>query len=164
VRGENVASNVVRNPAGLIASLRVEYEGGEGVIVLSDSDWKCANTETAGWNRYDFDDTAWANAMALADYGSGPWGTIHEDLGPYMRPYSAGVADGVRVVYLPAAKTVTMAHLKGGAQYSAYAWDPSTGKKTPLGDVQADANGVCRVPPPIAAGTDWLLVLRPRPR
>ena len=69
--GENALSVSVDNggpdpnPAGLIALVRVEFEQGAPLVVVTDSGWKAAAKPGAGWMTAGFDDQAWPSALAL---------------------------------------------------------------------------------------------------
>ncbi|MFD9077157.1 hypothetical protein, partial [Streptomyces lasiicapitis] len=62
------------NPGGLLIRFIVEYEGDTRELVTGQSGWRCADAEHDGWQRPDFDDSAWPAAKVLAPYGEGPWG------------------------------------------------------------------------------------------
>ncbi len=61
------------NPAGLLALLHVIQPGGEAQNSLTDASWKAVNTEQAGWETPDFDDSAWQPAKELGTAGMDPW-------------------------------------------------------------------------------------------
>lgn len=63
--------NTSQSPAGMIAQLAVAG----GPVVNTDATWKAAQSGPAGWEQPGFDDAAWVQAMAVAVYGSGPWGS-----------------------------------------------------------------------------------------
>jgi len=69
----NVPS-VPQNPAGWIASLRVQFDQGPPLVVLSDRLWKCSTTVEEGWETADFDSPQWVPAMELGKPGIAPWG------------------------------------------------------------------------------------------
>ncbi len=81
-RGENLLAASVQNdgpepnPAGLIAMLRVEFDQGEPIIVMSDSAWKSGREGGNGWSTADFKDSGWAAAQKLGPAGMQPWGAI----------------------------------------------------------------------------------------
>lgn len=62
-------------PAGFLAALQLRSADGTVRNVLTDGSWLSFNTEVNGWQRPDFDDTAWPVALVEAPYGSGPWGS-----------------------------------------------------------------------------------------
>ena len=80
--GENCLAIAAANgtdepsPAGLIGSLRVEFETGEPVVVRIDGTWKVLNREASGWETPGFDDAQWESARIVARYGQGPWGQL----------------------------------------------------------------------------------------
>ncbi|MBI2298581.1 MAG: DUF4038 domain-containing protein [Armatimonadetes bacterium] len=69
------------------------------------------------------------------------------------RPYAAGIADTVRVVYLPSRQPVTLHGLAG--EWRADRFDPVTGARTVLGP----ARGGVAIQPPEDADPDWVLLL-----
>jgi alpha-L-rhamnosidase len=73
VAATNVPS-VPQNPAGWIAALRVEFDHGPALVVLSDRDWKCSRTAADGWQTAGFASSQWVPAMELGNPGIAPWG------------------------------------------------------------------------------------------
>ena len=80
--GKNVLAASVKNegsdpnPAGFIALLRVEFDQGAPMVIVTDSSWKVANKSATAWKAADFDDAAWAAAQQLGPAGMAPWGEI----------------------------------------------------------------------------------------
>ncbi|MEU6642794.1 family 78 glycoside hydrolase catalytic domain [Saccharomonospora sp. NPDC046836] len=68
------STNDAGSPAGLIAVVRMTYVDGTTSTFTTGADWKAAMTVPAEFAQPAFDDSAWAEATALAQYGSGPWG------------------------------------------------------------------------------------------
>ena len=68
------AANARPSPAGLIASLRVEYSEGAPEIINSDAQWKCHSEKVKNWEAAALDETGWTRAKALGAYGMAPWG------------------------------------------------------------------------------------------
>jgi len=70
-----VASNVgdSPNPAGLIGAVRVEFEKGEPLTVVTDNQWVVTNKEASGWQGVSFQATGWVNAKSLGKCGMDPW-------------------------------------------------------------------------------------------
>jgi len=84
--GKNVLAVVAHNigdspnPAGLIARLKVLFASGEALALDTDDGWKCAASASGGWNTQAFEDSSWATARPLGEYGMAPWGiTGNED-------------------------------------------------------------------------------------
>lgn len=71
ILGENVKAG---SPAGLLA--QVVYGGAslETPPLLSGVDWRCAEKPPKGWTAADFNDSSWAKAIVIAEYGKGPAG------------------------------------------------------------------------------------------
>ena len=79
IAGTNAPSTTVapdKNPAGLIAVLKVEFDTGDPIVVLSDARWKTFDRETPNWEREGFDDSAWKAAAVSGPYGINPWGPV----------------------------------------------------------------------------------------
>jgi alpha-L-rhamnosidase len=80
--GTNVLAASVKNdgsepnPAGFIALLRVEFDQGAPLVVLTDPSWKTAKKSATGWKDAGFDDAGWAKAQKLGPAGMAPWGEI----------------------------------------------------------------------------------------
>ncbi len=63
-------------PAGVIARLTVEFEGGGTLAIPTDEQWKASDQETNGWNEISFDDSGWVAATNLGPAGMEPWGNV----------------------------------------------------------------------------------------
>ncbi|MFH1267439.1 MAG: hypothetical protein ABIK89_17080, partial [Planctomycetota bacterium] len=63
------------NPAGLIGSLRIEFNEGAPMTIPTDAEWRAADKLSPGWEKPDFDDSSWPAAQALGPNGIAPWGT-----------------------------------------------------------------------------------------
>jgi len=80
--GDNVLAAEVanhgkdNNPAGLILVLRIAFEKGEPMFIVTDEHWKSFNTIQAYWEKLDFDDSSWKSTKVLGDYGTQPWGEL----------------------------------------------------------------------------------------
>jgi alpha-L-rhamnosidase len=80
--GQNVLAASVKNggadpnPAGLIALLRVEFDQGEPLVVLTDSNWKAGKEGATGWKDAAFGEVGWSAAQKLGPAGMAPWGEI----------------------------------------------------------------------------------------
>ena len=77
----------------------------------------------------------------------------------FQVPYAAGVAGVVRVVYLPRATAVTVHRLEPDIHYTAYTFDPVSGRRAEVGPVRPDADGSWTASPPDGSEGDWVLVL-----
>jgi hypothetical protein len=157
--GENGAANVPANPAGLIARLEVELSGGRTLAFVSDATWRAAKTEVAGWDAPAFDDHSWPAATVAAQYGDPPWGKLETDVSGLSGAQAVGIADGVRIIYVPNPEPVTVSHLGAKGVFTASYFDPLNGARTKIGRVVADAAGTWTANPPPAAQEDWVLVL-----
>jgi alpha-L-rhamnosidase len=65
------AENTTESPAGVVAKLAVH----DGQTVVTDGAWRASRTGQAGWEQPGFDDSDWPAALAVASYGTGPWGS-----------------------------------------------------------------------------------------
>nr|MBA3776531.1 DUF4038 domain-containing protein [Betaproteobacteria bacterium] len=158
---ENVKSTGSANPAGFLASLDVRFTDGEALRIVSDASWRASKTESAGWDKIDFDDAAWTPAIAMGAYGIVPWGDLTGTTNE--TPYATGIADGVRIVYAPRPEAVEVRDLGVDTAYTAIHFDPVSGKKTPIGEVRSDKNGVWTCSPPnVVKEEDWVVILEPK--
>ena len=69
--GRNTGTN---KPAGVIASLTIEFTEGEPLVIRTDEQWKVSSVEEPGWNTLAFDDSKWVAAKVLGPAGMEPWG------------------------------------------------------------------------------------------
>ena len=70
--GRNTGTN--SKPAGVVGLLEIEFAAGEPLIIATDDQWKVSDQEIPGWNKLDFDDSAWVPAKVLGPVGMEPWG------------------------------------------------------------------------------------------
>jgi len=66
------------NPAGLLAQLKVEFETGDPLVLVTDDVWKSSAAGPAGWDQPAYDDAAWVAARNLGANGIKPWGEVSE--------------------------------------------------------------------------------------
>lgn len=62
------------NPAGLIATLRINFTKGAPLILHTDATWKSFPRKSTGWETIGHDDSTWIPAKILGRYGCAPWG------------------------------------------------------------------------------------------
>ena len=77
--GKNVLAVAVTNeggPAGLLGKLVVEFESGEPLVIVTNRQWKWAQSEQPNWQRPDFDDSGWQDAREIGNFGVPPWGSV----------------------------------------------------------------------------------------
>jgi hypothetical protein len=147
------------NPAGLIASMEIQFDDGQIVKLTSDKSWLCAKSSITGWESPTFDDSTWVPALAIGKHGDGPWGKVDQsDTDEAFGPQSAGT-DKVRISYVPEPQAIRAHHLVPGKTYSAKSFDPVRGALTSLGKIHADASGSCECSPPTSQDHDWVLIL-----
>ncbi len=65
-----------KNPAGLIALLKVDFDSGEPLLVPTDERWRAGDRAIAGWEKYGFDDATWKEPQQCGLLGISPWGKI----------------------------------------------------------------------------------------
>ncbi|MEO7298078.1 MAG: DUF4038 domain-containing protein, partial [Verrucomicrobiota bacterium] len=166
ITAENLPANGA-NPAGLIEHLEIHFADGEILKLISDGDWRSAKSEISGWNKKDFDDSAWDKALVIGKYGDGPWGPIDplDNNSDVYGPQSTGIPGVVRLIYVPENDPIIVHHLGRNAAYSASFFDPVTGDKIAPTKAKADKNGQLTFSPPAfrLAGQphDWVLILEP---
>jgi putative heme-binding domain-containing protein len=95
-----LATNVLRVGTNVIAAKATNGSGDAAMIVkcdilledqtvqsvFSESTWKASHTMTDGWNDVGYDDSSWTYALALAPYGSFPWGKLPPSVLPQATP------------------------------------------------------------------------------
>ncbi len=64
------------NPAGMICGLRIVFESGPPLTILTDSAWRVSDRKDKDWEKSDYQDEGWKNARVLGKYGCGPWGSF----------------------------------------------------------------------------------------
>ena len=70
------------------------------------------------------------------------WFDPHWNSAEHFQPSAAGIAGEVRVIYMPEVwEWPTARSLEEGVSYSAYLFDPASGREWPFGPVHPDANG-----------------------
>ena len=75
-------------PAGLIATLRVEYMQGQTILISTDGEWKVVRERIEGWEQPKFDDARWASVKVIGPYVMAPWmntGTREHAVPRYLR-------------------------------------------------------------------------------
>jgi len=75
------------------------------------------------------------------------------------KPQSAGIADLIRVMYLPVCDDVTVRGLKANSSHRAFWFDLLTGRRTAIGKINATEKGLWDAPLPPLGGQDWVLVM-----
>jgi len=69
------ATNGGPDPAGLAAQVEIQVHGKEAIQISTDATWKFATKLGGRWATPEFDDSKWASAVALGEYGkTSPWG------------------------------------------------------------------------------------------
>jgi hypothetical protein len=81
-------------------------------------------------------------------------------LSSVLEPQAAGIAESIRIVWVPRRERIFLKHLGSGALWTVTYFDPVTGRQKDLGTVQADAAGLCQFEPPTDEDQDWVLVLQ----
>lgn len=76
--GRNVIAIRAQNSggsAGLLVRLLLDTNQG-GTPILSDGSWKASENASEGWQKPDFNDSAWSAAHVLGSIGSQPWAKV----------------------------------------------------------------------------------------
>lgn len=77
VRGQNIS--LPRDAGGVICSLAITYEvqgaKEEALVIASDETWRGASDAPAGWEKVEYDDRGWRQAVPLVPLGGFPWGS-----------------------------------------------------------------------------------------
>ncbi|MBN1124118.1 MAG: family 78 glycoside hydrolase catalytic domain [Sedimentisphaerales bacterium] len=76
VAAEAVNEGDSDNPAGFLAVIKIEFDRGEPMMIVSDKKWLVYNKGSDDWMNLDKDTGDWKQAMELGDYGSQPWNNI----------------------------------------------------------------------------------------
>ncbi len=76
VEAENLPAPVSANPAGLLASFRLQTADGTERLIGSDESWRCAKevSNDREWTTTKFKEANWTAAKDLGPYGGKPWG------------------------------------------------------------------------------------------
>jgi hypothetical protein len=156
--GQNKHAGVPADPPGIIASCEVRFKDGETLKIMSDATWLCAKSEESGWNSVTFDDAAWTKATEVGRFGDAPWGRIIAD-SALEGPQSAGIAEKIRMIWVPRKEPVLLRHLGAHRAWSATHFDPTTGQKKTLPEIRADDAGEWRNEAPSGPDHDWVLIL-----
>lgn len=61
------------NPAGLIASLHIQFPDGASLEVSSDASWRASTTVNRDWQVSNASNANWSAAMELGPFGMSPW-------------------------------------------------------------------------------------------
>lgn len=80
VHARNMPAPVVKNPAGLIAQLSIQLQGGKLQTLVSDGAWRAAQTAQGDWKKTGFNHEAWPSVVVSGPLGMAPWGQV-EGLG-----------------------------------------------------------------------------------
>ena len=93
-----------------------------------------------------------------------PEWAMFEDVpaGDVFGPQSCGIAEVVRLIYVPEAKELVCLFLGEGRSYHARYFDPVSGKRTEIGPIRSDESGSWTCAPPTSCDHDWVLVLEKR--
>ena len=63
-------------PSGLIGEIRMDSVRGEPKVITTDQEWRVSSAEAHGWNKPEFNDSAWGVCKVLGEYGMAPWGEV----------------------------------------------------------------------------------------
>ncbi len=156
--GQNKHAGVPADPPGFIARLEVRFGNGESFSLISDENWRCAKSEQSDWDSRGFDDSDWITASKVARFGDRPWGKILAD-SALEGPQSAGIADEVRITWVPRKQPILLRHLGTRKAWTATHFDPTSGEQKTMSEFRADDTGIWRCEPPSEVARDWVLIL-----
>jgi len=158
IEAENLPAPVAANPAGLIASLRIQRVDGEEIRILSDKAWKAGNamSSESDWTSQSFDGAGWVGAKELGKLGSGPWGWLPS--GTTYGPYVTGTP-AVRIVYVPEHRGVQVLKLEPNVSYRVSAFDPESGETIVLPKIGGHSAIATIEKPAGIKSDDWVVVL-----
>jgi alpha-L-rhamnosidase len=78
--GKNVLAVAVTasggDSPGLIGDLEMEFAKADPAVFTTDGNWRVSASEVQGWNADGFNDSGWAAAQVLGNYGMAPWGEV----------------------------------------------------------------------------------------
>lgn len=77
IRGTNLADVGTGGPgpAGVLAAIQITFSDGTTSVLSSDASWRSIKVIPTNFQSPSLDDSQWAAAAVLSQYGSGPWGT-----------------------------------------------------------------------------------------
>ncbi len=78
-KGENVLALHAENSqggAGILAVICFEFGDGRVYRIVSDTSWRCNESESLGWQETGFNDLTWPGARDLGCYPCMPWGRL----------------------------------------------------------------------------------------
>jgi hypothetical protein len=159
IEAENLPVNAA-NPAGLIAKLEITFDNDSTQSIATDDQWMASMEAPPQWETADFNDSTWQKALVTAHYGEAPWGKLEsQNSDPILGPQSTGIANEVRITYVPDPQAVELRDLGKQGSFQASWFDPTTGETHELPKIQADDQGVSKCDPP-KVDHDWVLVLK----
>lgn len=77
-------------------------------------------------------------------------------------PHAAGIADAVRIIWVPRPEAIVARVLNPAARWTAALVNPIDGARTELGEIRPDAAGDWRREPPEGCAEDWIVILEAR--
>ncbi len=76
-------------------------------------------------------------------------------------PFATGIAEKVRLIYVPESRPVKLQKLAAGATYQAAAFDPTSGAATELGPIKGDAlQSATIAKPKTIQADDWVIIVQ----
>lgn len=72
------------NPAGLLASIEVEFGDGPSLAIATDKQWHVAKDAPPRWQETNFADNSWSNAREFGANGIQPWKEIKTEITPRL--------------------------------------------------------------------------------
>ncbi len=99
---EVINGGAAPNPAGLIATVRVRFVGGQTLMLETDRQWQSAAHVGTDWLSEDKSGEVWQPAKELGEWSMSPWGRIgEEETEPEIYPDYDGLAALLRADGVP---------------------------------------------------------------
>ncbi len=160
IEAENMPAPVTANPAGLLVNAQIQFADGQSVVMDTDTSWRSSKEppKKGNWTFVEFDDSSWLPAKELGKYGRSPWGVFA--IATAYGPYSTGIAEKVRIIYVPESRPVRVTNIDEKRNYRTRAFDPTNGNLIDLPSIHPDSNsgGIVSKPKSIASD-DWVIVV-----
>ncbi len=86
--------------------------------------------------------------------------TPHSEANPNLdTPHAAGIADTVRIIWVPRPAPITVGDLETKSVWMASYFNPQNGERKTIGEIHADDAGNWSCEPPAGSEEDWIVIL-----
>ena len=127
---------------------------GYGAIPWDEAMELPGSTQVAHGKRF-FESLPWTELVPMPE--SAAWADAAPN-DPLAGPQACGVGEKLRVVYVLDPRPIVLKSLTPRAKYRVTHFDPVTGERKPIENIETEANGQWRCDPP-AHGHDWVLLV-----